>query len=308
MDAQMISAKLANVALIVDDDPDSIRMVSTALEENGTTVLVARDGPTALELAQRVRPDVILLDALMPGMDGFETCKRLKAPPVMSPSPIVFMTGLTEPEHVLKGLQAGGVDYVTKPVNVDELIARVTTHLVNARLIYSARSALDAEGRSVLAFSPNRHLAWSSPKALDHLSSGAIHIAQGGKLPDALDRWLAQIAQEPVSSAQALTLESFRFDYLGQDTSGDILVRISSPSSIDEVSFLSDRFVLTTREAEVLLWLTQGKTNRDIGDILSLSGRTINKHLEQVFQKMGVDNRTSAALIADRALSSARDG
>ncbi|MCR9088629.1 MAG: DNA-binding response regulator [Rhodobacteraceae bacterium] len=307
MDARMITAKLANVALIVDDDPDSIRMVSTALEENGTTVLVARDGATALDLTQRVSPDVVLLDALMPGMDGFETCRRLKAPPIMTQAPIVFMTGLSDPEHVLAGLQAGGVDYVTKPVNVDELIARVTTHILNARLINSARSALDAEGVFVLAFSVDQTLTWSSPKALALLASSGLDLLPDGQPPAELKDWLARVVQQPVSSATSITLQGFRLDYLGQDPGGEILIRIARTGTRDEVAFLAERLALTVREAEVLLWLTQGKTNRDIGEILSLSGRTINKHLEQVFQKMGVDNRTSAALIADRALWSARD-
>ena len=307
MDARMITSRLANVALIVDDDPDSIRMVSTALEENGTTVLVARDGATALDLAQRVSPDVVLLDAMMPGMDGFETCQRLKAPPIMTQAPIVFMTGLSEPEHVLAGLEAGGVDYVTKPVNVDELIARVTTHILNARLINSARSALDAEGVFVLAFSADRILRWSSPKALALLASSGLDFSSEGHLPPELESWLSEVVQQPVSSASALTIQGFKLEYLGQDPGGEILIRIARTGKSDEVAFLAEHLGLTVREAEVLLWLTQGKTNRDIGEILSLSGRTINKHLEQVFQKMGVDNRTSAALIADRALWNARD-
>lgn len=307
MDARMITAKLANVALIVDDDPDSIRMVSTALEENGTTVLVARDGATALDLTQRVSPDVVLLDAMMPGMDGFETCRRLKAAPIMTQAPIVFMTGLSDPEHVLAGLQAGGVDYVTKPVNVDELIARVTTHILNAKLINSARSALDAEGVFVLAFSSEGALSWSSPKALALLASSGLTLLPDGQPPAELKDWLGRVVRQPVSNANAITLHGFKLEYLGQDPGGEILIRIARTDARDEVSFLAERLGLTVREAEVLLWLTQGKTNRDIGEILSLSGRTINKHLEQVFQKMGVDNRTSAALIADRALWMTRE-
>ena len=114
-----------NIALVVDDNPEALGMVSTALEENGITVLVARDGETAIELAQRIQPDVILMDAIMPAPDGFETCRRLKLGNAPISTPIIFMTGLSEPEHIVRGLKAGGVDYITKPVVIEELLARI---------------------------------------------------------------------------------------------------------------------------------------------------------------------------------------
>ncbi len=113
-----------NIALVVDDDPDSLTMVSAALEENGMSVIVARDGQTAIELVGRVNPDVVLMDAIMPNLDGFETCRRLKKGQQATDAPIIFMTGLTESVNVVRGLKAGGVDYITKPVVVDELLAR----------------------------------------------------------------------------------------------------------------------------------------------------------------------------------------
>jgi CheY-like chemotaxis protein len=91
------------IALIIDDAPETLGLISQALETNGMTVLVARSGQEGLELSQRVRPDVILMDALMPGMTGFEACRKLKAPPYSDPTPVIFMTGLCEPEHILEG-------------------------------------------------------------------------------------------------------------------------------------------------------------------------------------------------------------
>lgn len=103
------------VVMVVDDAVDSIRMINDALEEAGMTVLVALEGSQALNISRNITPDVVLMDAMMPNMDGFETCRRLKQNPAFIDVPILFMTGLSDTEHVVMGLNAGGVDYVTNP-------------------------------------------------------------------------------------------------------------------------------------------------------------------------------------------------
>lgn len=292
-----------SIALVIDDAPETLRLISAALEENGMTVLVARSGKEGIELAQRVRPDVILMDAIMPGMDGFETCRLLKSGPRPEPAPVIFMTGLSDSEHILEGLRAGGVDYITKPVVVDELVARIITHVLNARAIASARLALELGGQCVLAFHHDGSLAWGSPGALLLIDApeGRALISEG-KATEALNRWLADLPEQPSSNAQPLIIQEFILKYLTQNP-GEIMVRIKRRSEGENEARIAGAFGLTDREAEVLLWLTRGKTNRDIAEILTLSPRTVNKHLEQVFHKMGVDNRTSAAVIADRLLN-----
>ena len=94
-----------NIVLVVDDSPNTLRMLTDAIEEAGMTVLVALDGEQALSLTERITPDIILLDALMPGLDGFEICRRLKRHSALSHVPVIFMTGLTETEDVIKGLE-----------------------------------------------------------------------------------------------------------------------------------------------------------------------------------------------------------
>ena len=211
------------VILIVDDTPDNLALLSDALDEVGYMVLVALDGLSALNRIQRRRPDLILLDAMMPRLDGFETCQRIKADPATADIPVLFMTALTDSEHVVKGFEAGGIDYVTKPINTEEVLARVASHLRTARILQTARAA---------------------------------------------------------SQVQPLTLN-------------------------DEPAYatLSARFQLTEREVEVLRWVACGKTNRDIGDILGLSPRTVNKHLEHVYVKLGVETRTAATSVALSAMA-----
>lgn len=287
-----------SIALVVDDNPESLGMVSVALEDQGLTVLVARDGNAAIQLTKRVQPDVILMDAVMPELDGFETCRRLKTGPNPTLAPIIFMTGLTEQEHVVKGLQAGGVDYITKPVVIEELLARMTTHVLNSRLIQSARQAIDASDHLVLAFDMNGALKWGSGKAIQETQNGTVNLTSGP-----FRMWLNTCTSNPASSVELFEDGEATLQFIGYSDAKEILVKLIVHQSGSKEDRLQAAFGLTARESEVLYWLTLGKTNRDISAILSLSARTVNKHLEQVFQKMGVDNRTSAAVLADRQLN-----
>jgi signal transduction histidine kinase len=118
-----------DLILVVDDTPTNLQILFGCLEEAGYRVLVCQNGENALEIAVSQQPDLILLDVLMPGIDGFETCKRLKEQPIVADIPIIFLTALSESTHKVRGFEAGGVDYVTKPIQQKELLARIKTHL-----------------------------------------------------------------------------------------------------------------------------------------------------------------------------------
>ena len=163
-------AKKRDVALVVDDSPETLRLLTDALDGAGMTVMVAMDGAAAMRIVDQITPDIILLDAVMPGMDGFETCRRLKRDAGLSNVPVIFMTGLAETEHIVRGLEAGGVDYVTKPIVIEEMLARIRVHLANARLTQSARAALDVSGRFLLAVSRQGRIMWATPQAQKLLS------------------------------------------------------------------------------------------------------------------------------------------
>ncbi|PIQ60598.1 MAG: hypothetical protein COV99_10885 [Bacteroidetes bacterium CG12_big_fil_rev_8_21_14_0_65_60_17] len=120
--------------LIVDDTPKNLQVLGSVLRQAGHDVSVAVDGEKALEAVARARPDLILLDVIMPVMDGFAACRALKLDPDTSDIPVIFLTAKTETEDVLKGFELGAVDYVTKPFQTEELLQRVDTHLTLARL------------------------------------------------------------------------------------------------------------------------------------------------------------------------------
>ncbi len=121
--------KNSEVILIVDDTPDNLLVLFSFLEEKGFKVLLAEDGESALQIAQSKAPDLILLDVLMPEVDGFETCRRLKEKPSTKEIPVIFLTALSETVNKVQGFKLGGVDYITKPSEQEEVLVRIQTHL-----------------------------------------------------------------------------------------------------------------------------------------------------------------------------------
>jgi PAS domain S-box-containing protein len=137
----MTAAPVHPVILIIDDMPSNLGLVVSLLENQGCRVSIAQDGDEGLQRAGLLQPDLILLDAMMPGIDGFETCRRLKRQVATCDIPVIFMTALTTPEHKVSGFQAGAVDYVTKPLQMEEVLARIETHLK----LRAAQRALEAQ-------------------------------------------------------------------------------------------------------------------------------------------------------------------
>jgi DNA-binding response OmpR family regulator/DNA-binding CsgD family transcriptional regulator len=297
----------SDVVLIVDDVPDNLSVLHDALDESGYTVLVATGGEAALQRAAQALPDIVLLDAMMPGMDGFEVAKRLKASPLTAHIPIIFMTGLTETEHLVAALAAGGVDYVTKPIKPKEVLARMEVHMQGARQARQTRNALDAFGyASITVRASDGKLMWQTPLARELLM--AYYGTAAPEAPPAVIDWLRRHLKEAEQHIEPprLTAElgarrlTFRLHQQTGDSEGggDWLIVMREVSDTAVIEAMSLSFKLTAREAEVLYWVVKGKINRDIGDILGSSPATVKKHLERVFAKLGVETRTAAAGMA----------
>lgn len=289
----MAAAK--DIVLLVDDVPQSLGALAQELEADGYTVLVAPSGTAALERMDLVTPDAVLLDAVMPGLTGFETCRRIKAHPAWAHVPVIFMTGLSETAHVVEAFAAGGVDYVVKPVRAPEVLARLATHVRNARAVRMVREAVDLGGLGVLVVDAHRRVAWRSPQA---------------------QRWLVEFGLADDTALQALlstdgdatpqrnapdgrTLAARR---LGEVGMGETMWLLSVSRGGEAQGSRLASAALTPRETEVLSWIAKGKTNRDVAEILGMSPRTVNKHLEHVYEKLGVETRAAAAALASREL------
>ncbi|MBL9216509.1 MAG: hybrid sensor histidine kinase/response regulator [Opitutaceae bacterium] len=125
---------MAETILIVDDTPANLSVLVDTLSEAGYQLMVAEDGEDALAQTARTKPDLILLDVMMPGLDGFETCRQLKEQPGTRDIPVIFMTALNETAEKVKAFSSGAVDYITKPIQHEEALARIGTHLTIRRL------------------------------------------------------------------------------------------------------------------------------------------------------------------------------
>lgn len=310
-----MSERRRDIVLVVDDTPESLSFLTDTLEQAAITVLVALDGESCLALLDEITPDLVLMDAVMPGIDGFETCRRLKQEKRLSHVPVIFMTGLAEPEHVVQGLAAGGVDYVTKPIVVETLLARIRVHLANARAAHGSRLALDATGRFLLCTDGAGQLRWCTPRA-EKLLTGALAQNAGAAMcfPAEVAERLARLRRSEASGPAPEALldlggRRLRFSFLSSTGADEFLYRLADAGGeadeqlAQQAGLLQQTHALTAREAEVLLWISRGKSNRDISEILGISPRTVNKHLEQIFEKLGVENRASAAARAVRTLT-----
>jgi len=292
----MNASQAFGTVMIVDDAPANLALLSDALDDAGYRVLVATDGPSALEQLNYVTPDVILLDGMMPGMDGFETCRRMKENPATRAIPIIFMTALGELEDLLRGFDEGAIDYIVKPFRNEEVLARIGAHLAQARLVYRTEQALFSSGLAALAVDGKAQVTWMTPTASGLLNETYV-------LPKPMLDWALSF----IRAKNQAGLEDFSFSHAGNLLAAKIypcqnkleyLVFLQKQAGDWDLEGVKGSLGLTFREAEVLMWISRGKTNRDIGLILGNSPRTVNKHLEHIFEKLGVATRSAAVAMA----------
>lgn len=304
MDKVLKEDQVTTIVLIVDDVLDNLAVLHDALDESGYTVLVANSGAKALQIATNTQPDIILLDAIMPEMDGFQVCSKFKENIDTRDIPIIFMTGLTEAEHVAAAFQAGGTDYVTKPIRPKEVLARISSHLQTAKQMHQARGALDAFGQAAIAITPtDGKIVWQTPLARNWMNRYGL-FGVNETATARFFNWIKHMqkalgtASQPESLTIIKSTDRLTFSIVDPNNQEQCIILLREESDETQIQALCAVFKLTRRESEVLYWATKGKTNKDIADILAASPRTINKHLEHVFVKMGVETRTAAASLA----------
>ncbi|MFN4221967.1 MAG: LuxR C-terminal-related transcriptional regulator, partial [Novosphingobium meiothermophilum] len=253
-----------------------------------------------------VTPDLILMDAVMPGIGGFAATARIKQRPELAHVPVMFMTGLTESEHVIEGFEVGGVDYLRKPVNVHELLARVRVHIGHARAMHAGAAGLDATGRLMMATDADGNLLWCTPmaeQAIARLSPGWDREQRA--LPEVMRASLARLLARDELGASARIEQgdcTLELVVIARYRENEVLIRLNELNPKADVSRLQQRLSLTDREAEVLLWISYGKSNGMISEVLAISPRTVQKHLERIYEKLGVETRAAAAAVAIKVL------
>ena len=306
--------------LIVDDLPANLGVLVNVLGDAGCTVLVAASGESALARLEHVRPDLILLDVNMPGLDGYETCRQLKTDARWREVPVLFLTAQGDPVDKVRGFAVGAVDYITKPLHNDEVLARVRAHLQirslqraledkNELLETAMARRLEAEAqlqqsldRAVLVVDTGGVVGFCTRLAHRLLERYFPDHLDAGLLPTPLAQWLAQ---DPRANAWQTEREEGRLDVqlfaLGQPGTHLMLLLEEKLRQVNGPARLL-RWGLTVREAEVLFWVAHGKTNQDVAEILETSIHTVKKHMANLMVKMGVENRLVAGLRAAELL------
>jgi DNA-binding response OmpR family regulator/DNA-binding CsgD family transcriptional regulator len=301
--------------LIVDDLPANVDVVLGFLAEAGYRVLVSDSGYRALEQLARTLPDIILLDLMMPGLDGIETCKRIKANQDWSHIPVIMMTAADELSKKLAAFKAGAVDFVTKPVQPEEVQARVQTHLQlrdlqksleqkNQELAEEIELRLDAEKQletsleqALVVVNPQGQVLFATGQARTLLNT---FFAQGSdkKLPTELQTWLRGPDSQRPKLVSHKKRGEIEVDHFALSKTGNVsLLRIEHRNGDNGPKALLSLGV-TAREAEVLYWISEGKTNPEIAIIIDASLNTVKKHAINLFAKLGVETRTGAARLA----------
>lgn len=281
----------AHRVLVVDDTPANLSLLLDALSEAGHETLVAESGRSALSLLEHTTPDIILLDLVMPGLDGVATCEQIKQREDCADIPILFMTALDDPAQKLRAFEAGALDYITKPVYAPEVLARVAAHLQLRALRKSLADEL------ALRIEAENQLKQSLDRAIVLMDGGRRVIFSTRLAEDLLHKHFPTRAAAtlPAEAELGRVFEVRRLAEAGRDDLVTfVLTERGDPPGPGALLALG----VTPREAEVLYWIAQGKTNPDIAIILGTSVRTVHKHVEHIFEKLGTETRTAATIVA----------
>ncbi|MEM6453758.1 MAG: response regulator [Acidobacteriota bacterium] len=318
--------------LIIDDRPENLRVAVDLLEAYSFVVLTAREGETGLARAAAVRPDAILLDVQMPGIDGYEVCRRLKANPDTRAIPVLFMTVLDQPEQKVRAFEAGGVDYVTKPLEPTELLARLRAHLEIRGLRDTLEAQVAARTEALAAAVVQREQLVEMVRA------------QSDQLRDLTRAWLddqqrrnqglAQRLREDVAARLRLVrshlehiaalrhmdarpppLPTDRTDPIaGHLADADALLATALVSAEQLGGHLRDGddeadaarpaanplLRLSTREYEVLQLMVAGKSNKEIAARLRIAPSTTSTYRLRIMEKLEVDDASALLRVALR--------
>ncbi len=311
--------------MVVDDVPANLEVLLGYLSSAGYRVLVAENGRRCLEQLEREKPDIILLDLMMPGIDGIQTCRRIKARADWAAIPIIVITAADALDKKLEAFGAGAVDFLGKPIQPEEVQARVQTHLrlrelqgelerKNQELQEEIELRLDAERELEGSLAEALLIADLAGSVLFATRQARIYLttylpknetAVDGVLPPTIRDWLARGAgREPltVTHPQKGTIQVDSFG--SSNHRNTVFLRIERQSGdLGPNALLT--LGMTAREAEVLYWIAEGKTNPEIAIILGASLNTVKKHANNLFVKLGVETRTAAARLALQTLGEA---
>ncbi|MBL9205217.1 MAG: response regulator transcription factor [Opitutaceae bacterium] len=300
--------------LLVDDVPENLSLLIDTLRDAGYEIRVAESGERALKQLPNIAPDLVLLDVMLPGINGFETCRQMKADSRWREVPVLFVTALNDVTEKVRGFEAGGVDYLTKPFHPQEVLARVTAHLQlaalrrelerkNAELSEEVALRLEAERQlhqsldRALVVATGEGLVVFSTHQATQLLTRLFPESPPARLPPALLAWVRTPEPRPEEIKPQVRIRFFSEP--GINRSFVLLLEdLAWQPKVDRLIALG----LTPREAEVLFWFAEGKGAPEIALIIGVSHNTARKHAQRVLEKLGVENRLAAVRLAREQL------
>lgn len=291
-----------NDILIIDDSPDNLSVLVQILTQNGFQVRPALSGEIALKAAREDIPDLILLDIMMPGMDGFEVCARFKADSRTRDIPIIFISALGDTENKVRGFEAGGVDYITKPFDTAEVLARVKTHLSLQDMQRLLHGEIEERKLTQQALEESRaHLEQRVADRTSELKQKTINLAESNvALKVLLEK--REDDQKDFEEKIMFNIEKLILPYLEKlssncsDKSQQTLLKIIK-SNLDELTssfgaaqkdYLSS---LTPAQFQIADLIKQGKTTREISKLLNISPATVACHRQEIRKRLELTNR-----------------
>ena len=293
--------------LVVDDVPANLGALGEVLIAAGAQIFVAQSGEAALARFAAVRPDLVMLDIAMPGLDGLEVCRLLKARPDGREIPVLFITAHGDMTDKVAGFAAGGQDYITKPFQAEEVLARAAAHwrirVLQRDLAARAEELLHQNEALELEMQRRAATERAMQRSLDRAvliatPAGAVQFCSD-RAARLLRRFFPETPPERVPTAllRGDPVAGLKAARSTRDDSADVLWLLEETPAKPTPALL-EPLGLTPREAEILFWIAHGKTNGEIGIILDLATNTVKKHVANLLPKLGLETRISAALRA----------
>ena len=266
--------------LIVDDDDGARLTIKYIVESSQYQARTAAGGHDALEMVQDKLPDIIILDLVMPGMDGYEVCRRLKADPKFAEIPVIFLSGLISAEEKVKAFEAGGVDYIVKPCCTVELLARLHTHLTLQRI----QNSLAAEVRKQTVELEEKNQELHETNIV--LRRLLLEIEKEKLKIDRVIRMNIErlILPDLIRMAEAPTQQRYQL----RDTIQTNLLDLVSPVTGEDVDGYS---ILTPTELRVLNIIRQGRSSKEIAEVLNISPQTVATHRKKIRKKLNISGK-----------------
>ncbi|MGE0087340.1 MAG: response regulator [Desulfococcaceae bacterium] len=294
--------KKKSFILLVDDNPENLSLLASLLQQHRYHAAIVKSGMNALKFVTSHKPELILMDVMMPDMDGFEVCLRLKSDPATCDIPVIFLSALADTAAITKGFEVGGQDYITKPFQREEVLARVRLHLQLRQMqsaLQEARSELEkkveertAELLNVCINLKNRDRELAAKtKDLEEMNT-ALQVLMGNR-----EEYRKQVERTLIFNMNSFVfplldrLRESRMNSVQTSYLDDIILNLKEICSPFMCRMNAEFQQLSPAEIRVVNLIRHGKSSKEIAHMMNLSQRTVENHRNSIRKKIGLQNK-----------------